>query len=37
MVYTFRVFKHQIIDNQVIKKMLGLHKMLIICGKKSSF
>jgi len=33
MVYTFRVFDNYIFDNQILKKMLGLHEMLITCGK----
>ena len=33
MVYTFQLFCYYIINNKVVNKLLGLHKMLITCGK----
>jgi hypothetical protein len=34
MVYTFRLFNSYIIDNQIVNFFLGLHGMLITCGKQ---
>jgi hypothetical protein len=33
MVYTFQLFLIYITDNQILNFLLGLHKMLITCGK----